>query len=93
MTEQNVLDDFGIGVDGTNLRFDLGETISWTGSFDINEDIQNMNVGVYSFDYFANIFGTLDLTVTIAYSQVPEPSSIAVLLLTGAGLTLRRRKR
>jgi hypothetical protein len=87
-------DDFGVGVDGsTNLRFDAGETISWTGSFVLDEDIQDMNEGTYSWNYFANIYETLDLTVTISYSSVPEPSSIAVLLLTVAGLTTRRRRR
>lgn len=86
-------DDFGVGVDGTNLQFVSGETISWTGSFVLNEDLENMKIGTYSYNYFANIFDTLDLTVTISASGVPEPTSMTLLGFCGLAISLRRRKR
>ena len=87
-------DDFGVGVEGdNNLKFNSGETIFWTGSFVLNEDIKNMKPGSYSCNYFANVFNTLDLTVNISYSGVPEPSTVAFLCWAGLAFSLRRRKR
>ncbi|MFK7766074.1 MAG: PEP-CTERM sorting domain-containing protein [Mariniblastus sp.] len=92
MTEQDIADDFGIGVDGTNLPFDAGDLVTWDGSFVLNEDILNMNEGSYSFDYFANIFGTLDLTVEIRAASVPEPASTVALGILGLACVCRRRR-
>lgn len=86
-------DDFGVGVDGTSLRFDAGETVTWAGSVVLNEDIQTMKPGSYSYNYFANIFDTLDLTVNISYSGVPEPSACGILGLAGLLMSLRRKQR
>lgn len=86
-------DDFGIGVEGPgNLAFDSGETVTWTGSFVLNEDIGNMKEGSFRYDYFANIFDTLTLTVNISYSTVPEPSGLLVLGWSGVALLGRRRR-
>ncbi|MDG1873926.1 MAG: PEP-CTERM sorting domain-containing protein [Mariniblastus sp.] len=93
--ENFALDDIGFYVDGSSdLEFAIGETVTWNGSLDLSIDLNDFNQGSYTFNYFAFIFDTLDLTVNISEaSAVPEPSTSLYIGLTCLTVLLRRRKR
>ena len=97
LKEREPRDDIGFYVSGdTDLEFATGDEVSWTGSIDLNIDINEMNEGSYTYDYFAFKFDSLVLTVNIAESDgsaVPEPSAVLFLGLSGIAILTRRRRR
>lgn len=76
--DESGLDDLAFGIaNGSNVFFVADDVISWSGSFDLGQDINGMNIGTFSDS--TPSFGGLALQVNI--SAVPEPSSLATLLL------------
>lgn len=96
LNEVGVTDEIGMEVSGnTDLSFEIDDVVSWTGEFNLNIGLDEMNIGSYSNNYFAFIFFTLDLTVNISEDSagIPEPSSFLVVSMLGAGLISRRRRK
>ena len=93
--EVGVTDEIGVAVDGaTDLEFVIGDNVSWVGAVTLNIDMNEMNQGTYNNDYFAFIFGTLELTVNIGdAAAVPEPAGFLILGVTGFGILARRRRK
>ena len=88
------IDDIGFAVTGnTDLQFAAGDNVSWTGEFELNIGLEELNIGSYSNNYFAFIFFTLDLTVNVSETTaIPEPSSVCFIGLMCIGLAGRRRR-
>ena len=85
----NVDDEIGFGVDNTsNVTFSAATLISWTGSFTLGADINDMNVGSYQDP--SPSFGGLDLRVNV--SAVPEPSGTVLICFALASWNLRFRR-
>lgn len=81
-------DEVGFGIDNlSNVSFNAGDSIAWSGSFNLSEDIGSMNIGSYVDP--SPSFGGLALQVNI--SAVPEPGALSVFIFAAAAAAIRRR--
>ena len=83
-----------LGVQTTNvnesIRYEDGNTISWTGVETVAVSFSSFNPGVHTGSVFINVNGSLPIEVTV----VPEPSTYCLVTLAAlAGIAYRRRKR
>lgn len=91
-------DEFGVGVDVSDLAFSAGQTVTWSGFMDITgftDYASDFIVGTYSYNEWqegAAVTG-FEMTLTVNSSAVPEPSTYLLFLIASFGGVIYRRFR
>ena len=93
------LDDDGGSADDLGVRalnqldYLVGDTSSWTGSGTVNVDISAFALGTWSINSTDGQAMFFSDPITVNFSAIPEPTSLALVGVMAVGCVLRRRRK